>query len=90
MSVDHNGPGGIEEVLMRVKDQGVGIAEQDIPHIFERFYRSHTLDESISGFGIGLYLTKELVQAHGGRIWAESALGRGSTFFVALPLGELR
>jgi PAS domain S-box-containing protein len=77
-----------QEVLIRVKDQGIGIAADDLPHIFQRFYRASTLDRSISGFGIGLYLTKELVQGHGGRIWVETTKGQGSTFFVALPLGE--
>src|SRR2546421_11474400 len=78
-----------QEVVIWVKDQGIGISARDLPHIFERFYRASTFDRSsISGFGIGLYLTKELVQAHGGRIWVESTKGQGSTFFVALPLGE--
>ena len=80
--------GKVQEVVIWVKDQGIGIAASDFPHIFERFYRAATLDRSISGFGIGLYLTKELVQEHGGHIWVESTKGRGSTFFVALPLGE--
>ena len=84
-----NSQGTPQEVIIWVKDQGIGIAVRDLPHIFERFYRAATFDgSSISGFGIGLYLTKELVQDHGGRIWAESTLGQGSTFFVALPLGE--
>ncbi len=77
-----------QEVLIRVKDQGIGIAADDLPHIFQRFYRASRLDQSISGFGIGLYLTKELVQGHGGRIWVETTKGEGSTFFVALPLGR--
>ncbi len=76
-----------QEVVIWVKDQGIGIAGHDLPHIFERFYRASTFARSsISGFGIGLYLTKELVQAHGGRIWVESTKGQGSTFFLALPL----
>ena len=83
-----NPAGSVQEVLIWVKDQGIGIASEDRPHLFERFYRAGNIDRSSSGFGIGLYLTKELVQAHGGRIWVESTLGQGSTFFVALPLGE--
>jgi len=71
------------------QDHGPGIPPHDLPHIFERFYRASTFAmSSISGFGIGLYLTKELVQAHGGRIWVESTKGQGSTFFLALPLTE--
>jgi signal transduction histidine kinase len=80
--------GSPQEAVIWVKDEGIGIAAGDLPHIFERFYRAATLDRSISGFGIGLYLTQELVQGHGGRIWVESTKGRGSTFFVAFPLGE--
>lgn len=69
-------------------DIGLGIAEEEIPHVFERFYRVKTRASSaISGFGIGLYVTKALVQAHGGRIWVESQPNRGSTFMVVLPLG---
>lgn len=76
-----------QEVVIWVKDQGMGIDARDRPHIFERFYRGTTFEgASISGFGIGLYLTRQLVQAHGGRIWVESTKGQGSTFFVVLPL----
>lgn len=78
-----------QEVLIWVKDQGIGITASDLPHIFERFYRADNMDRSISGFGIGLYLTKELVQEHGGRIWVESTEQQGSTFFVVLPLKEI-
>jgi PAS domain S-box-containing protein len=78
----------IQEVLIWIKDQGNGIASNDLPHIFERFYRANDTDRSAGGFGIGLYLTKELIQKHGGRIWVKSTKGKGSTFFVALPLQE--
>jgi PAS domain S-box-containing protein len=81
--------GRVQEVLIWVKDQGMGIDARDLPYIFERFYRAKAMDASISGFGIGLYLTKELVQAHGGRIWVESTPGKGSTFFVVLPLRDV-
>jgi signal transduction histidine kinase len=77
-----------QEVMIWVKDQGIGIPPCDLPHIFERFYRASNSGQSASGFGIGLYLTKHLVQAHGGRIWTESIVGKGSTFFVTLPLVE--
>jgi len=76
------------DVILWVKDQGIGIAEQDLPHIFERFYRASSHASSVSGFGMGLYLAMVLVQQHGGRIWVESQLDQGSTFFVMLPLGE--
>ncbi len=86
--VHGDGRGLAQEAVIWVKDQGIGIALADLPHIFEHFYRSETLDRSISGFGIGLYLSRMLVQAHGGRIWVESVPGQGSRFFVALPLQE--
>lgn len=78
-----------QDVLLWVKDNGIGIAQEDIPHIFERFYRASKVDRSISGFGIGLYLTRKLVQTHGGRIWVEGQPEQGSTFFVHLPLGMI-
>lgn len=74
------------EVILRVKDHGLGITPSEIPHLFKRFHRIQNVDPSISGLGIGLYLVKELVTLHGGRIWVESIEGCGSTFFVQLPL----
>lgn len=82
--------GRAQEVQIWVKDEGIGIASHDLPHIFERFYRASSLDtSSVSGFGIGLYLTRQLVKKHEGRIWVESKVGQGSTFFVVLPLKEV-
>lgn len=75
-----------EEVLLWVKDYGIGIDEAELPRIFDRFHRVRSIDPSISGFGIGLFLVKEFVRRHGGRVWAESRKGQGSTFFVLLPL----
>ena len=80
--------GVIQEVLIWVKDQGNGITSSDLPRIFERFYRADDTSRSAGGFGIGLYLTKELIQKHDGRIWVKSTKGKGSTFFVVLPLQE--
>lgn len=74
------------EVLIWVKDHGIGIAANEIPNIFKRFHRASNLDRSLSGFGIGLYLVKEVVIRHGGRVWVESQEGQGSTFYVILPL----
>ncbi len=74
------------EVLIWVKDQGIGIAETETANIFKRFHRSATLDPSLDGLGIGLYLVKEIVSQHGGHVWVESAEGQGSTFYVLLPL----
>ena len=73
------------EIVLTVADQGEGIAEEDLPHIFERFYRTrnHRRPDSV---GLGLFITRMLVQAHGGRIWVESSAGGGSTFFFTLPI----
>lgn len=75
------------EVLLSVQDEGLGIRPQDLPHIFERYYRAgseHT--RHISGFGVGLYLSAEIIQRHHGKIWVESEHGNGSTFYFTLPL----
>ena len=74
-------------VNILVKDTGIGIIEADQQVIFERFNRaSHTNDESVSGAGIGLALVKELVEANNGQITLQSALNKGSTFTVSLPV----
>ncbi|HLX39296.1 MAG TPA: ATP-binding protein, partial [Ktedonobacteraceae bacterium] len=75
-----------DEALIWVRDHGIGIATNELPHIFERFHRASNLDRSISGLGIGLYLVNELVARHGGHIQVESTEGKGSTFSVTLPL----
>jgi signal transduction histidine kinase len=72
------------EVLISVRDEGPGIAPEDLPHIFERFYRSDSV-RGVDGLGLGLYICRKLVDAHGGRIWVESSRGGGSEFHVALP-----
>jgi PAS domain S-box-containing protein len=72
------------EVEVAVSDAGPGIAHADQPHIFERFYRPAGLRRSDS-VGLGLYITRMLVEAHGGRIWVKSEPGEGSTFLFTLP-----
>jgi len=74
------------EVVVSVSDQGPGIAPEDLPHLFERFYRGNHSHDGREGLGLGLYITKGLVEAHGGRIWAESRVGEGSTFSFTLPV----
>ncbi|MBO0771790.1 MAG: hypothetical protein J2P35_10080 [Actinobacteria bacterium] len=73
--------------VMTVTDTGIGIPEADLPHIFERFYRSAGVTRrAIQGSGLGLTISKAIVDAHGGTISAESEPGRGTTFRVRLPL----
>jgi signal transduction histidine kinase len=70
-----------------VADSGMGLAPEDLPKLFRRFSRLDAARKSrIAGTGLGLYICRSIVEAHGGRIWAESAPGRGSTFRVLLPL----
>jgi signal transduction histidine kinase len=73
-------------VIFCISDSGLGIAPADLPHIFERFYRADKSRQRDShGSGLGLAIARSIVEAHGGRIWAESQAGQGSQFFVALP-----
>lgn len=74
-------------LLISVRDHGIGIPQQELNRIFERFYRvDNSNTRRIGGTGLGLAITRALVELHGGRIWAESAPGDGSTFYVTLPL----
>jgi len=70
-----------------VADEGVGIAPEDINHLFDRFFRAKSNSGTqIIGTGLGLPISRAIVEAHGGLIWAESQLGRGSAFYFSLPL----
>lgn len=76
-----------EKVVVSVTDEGIGIKSEEIGRIFERYYRvdtEHT--KHISGFGVGLYLSAEIIKRHGGMIGVESESGKGSTFYFSLPL----
>jgi two-component system OmpR family sensor kinase/two-component system sensor histidine kinase BaeS len=95
-SLSHTPPGGsitvsaasAEGVVeIAVADTGEGIAQQDLPHVFERFWRADPARARTGGSGLGLSVAQSLVEAQGGRIWAESTLGRGSTFRFTLCIG---
>ncbi|MCC6801115.1 MAG: hypothetical protein IT325_13450 [Anaerolineae bacterium] len=75
-----------DEAIIAVRDDGPGIAREDLPRIFERFYQADRARRS--GTGLGLAIVRHIVLAHGGRVWAESAEGEGATFFLALALAQ--
>ncbi len=77
------------EVVVQVRDRGKGIPEEDQAHIFDRFYRAHSLDTTRArGLGLGLYISNQIVLQHGGRMWLESKPGEGSSFYFSLPLDQ--
>jgi signal transduction histidine kinase len=77
----HNG-----EIIISIRDSGPGIALHDQELIFEAFRQTKDGLRKGEGTGLGLPISRRLAEAHGGRVWLESAVGQGSTFFVALPL----
>jgi len=72
-------------VRFAVKDQGPGISPEDLPHLFESFYRGQGVAD-IPGFGLGLTTVKRIIDAHGGRIWVDTTPGHGSAFYFTIPL----
>jgi signal transduction histidine kinase len=76
-----------EEAVVTVRDTGIGIAPEDQDRIFEAFQRGDRR-ASTEGTGLGLTLSRRFVELHGGRMWVESAVGAGSTFAFAIPVGQ--
>jgi signal transduction histidine kinase len=74
-----------EQVIVCVSDQGPGIAPDEIPHVFDRFYRSSRASRTTKGAGLGLYLAKAVVEAHRGRIWVDPKPGDGARVCFSLP-----
>jgi PAS domain S-box-containing protein len=74
------------QIILNVKDNGPGIPIADQPHIFDKFYRGSNVDDEITGSGLGLAIVKTIVDNHQGRIWVESAEGKGSSFSIVLPV----
>jgi two-component system sensor histidine kinase GlrK len=100
-AVKFSPPGGIVQVRLildrgagtvrvAVSDTGPGIPPDSLPRIFDRFYQGPVLADGVSGTGLGLALAKKVVEGHGGRIWAESDLGKGTTVQFVLPYKETR
>jgi heavy metal sensor kinase len=97
-AIQYNRPGGQvrlelteeeEEAVLAVADTGCGVPEEDIPHLFERFYRvDKARSRASGGNGLGLAICKSIVEAHGGTIGLQTEVGLGSTFWVRLPRGE--
>jgi PAS domain S-box-containing protein len=78
--------GNMEVVQLYVRDTGAGIPADDIPHLFQKFYRvDNSATRTIGGTGLGLFICRKIVELYHGRIWVESAVGKGSTFFINLP-----
>jgi two-component system, OmpR family, phosphate regulon sensor histidine kinase PhoR len=74
-----------DQVILRVTDTGPGISPADQPYLFDKFFRASNAPDDISGTGLGLSIVKSIVDSHNGRIWVDSALGKGSRFTVVLP-----
>jgi two-component system, OmpR family, sensor histidine kinase VicK len=78
--------GNVEVVQVYIRDTGAGIPAEDIPHLFQKFYRvDNSATRTIGGTGLGLFICRKIVELYHGRIWVESAVGKGSTFFINLP-----
>ena len=84
-----NGKFSDNEVFVTIADEGVGIAPRDHERIFERFFRAENPSVKTSpGIGLGLHICKAIIEAHGGRIWVKSKLGKGSRFTFTLPIAK--
>lgn len=81
-----NSWGNDQTVGFSIQDNGVGIPEDDLPHVFEKFFRAHNIQEMFPGTGLGLSICKRIVEIHGGTISVQSQLKKGSTFSVELPI----
>jgi len=76
-----------KDIQFSIEDNGIGIPKEDLSRIFERFYRvDKGRSKELGGTGLGLSIVKHLVQAHGGKVWVESQLAKGSTFYFSLPI----
>jgi two-component system NtrC family sensor kinase len=93
-AIKYTSPGGAikirgefedSQIFLQFQDSGVGIPPQDLPYIFDKFYRASNILDEASGTGLGLAIVKSIIENHQGRIWVESVLGEGSTFTIVLP-----
>jgi two-component system NtrC family sensor kinase len=77
-----------DQVILRIRDNGMGIPQADQPYLFDKFFRASNIPEDLPGTGLGLSIVKSIVDNHGGRIWVDSKLGEGTTFTVVLQAVE--
>lgn len=75
------------KVVISIQDDGIGIAQEEVVHIFERYYKAVKKDNDEESTGLGLFISKQIIEKHGGRIWAESKLSKGTTVFIELQSG---
>ncbi|MEO8821149.1 MAG: ATP-binding protein [Ginsengibacter sp.] len=75
------------ELIISVKDNGIGISKENLEHIFKRYFRVEDQAMRFQGMGIGLYLSNEIIKRHKGKMWVESEIGKGSTFYFSIPAG---
>ena len=75
-----------DEIETTVADNGSGIPADAIPHLFTKFYRVNEMNSATRGTGLGLYICKSIIEAHGGAIWVESEEGKGTTFSFRIPV----
>jgi two-component system, OmpR family, phosphate regulon sensor histidine kinase PhoR len=82
--------GEVEEnqIILQVKDEGIGIPSADLPYIFDKFYRASNVNSEVSGTGLGLAIVRSIVEGHEGRIWVESNVSEGAVFTIVLPILE--
>lgn len=74
-----------DRITVEIRDNGIGISPEDIPHIFDRFYRAErSRNSSTGGSGLGLAISRQIVEGHGGSIWASSEPGVGTSFYFTL------
>jgi signal transduction histidine kinase len=76
----------LEHLLISITDFGIGIPKDKQDDIFTRFYRVDDTEKHFSGLGIGLFISSQIIKQHGGKIWVDSSLGKGSTFYFSLPV----
>jgi len=75
-----------ENILIKIADTGIGISEDEVKKVFNKFYQAYTGDDRKNeGTGLGLFICREIIQKHNGNIWVESKLGKGSTFYIKIP-----